>query len=239
MKAIILKIKLILLLALSSNLIFGQYKEGKITFERRSNLYKTMGDRAKEWIQEKDKIKTEIFELTFTDTASYWRLKPTDLVDPMPWGTNKNEVYRDLRTTSFYSIRDLWGTAVHIEDQLPQREWKITDNKRNIAGYNCRKAFWQVDDSTKIYAWYCDEIIPEIGPERFHGLPGAILGIASEDGGTVYFATKVEFYQPKSEQLEIKRSKKTQTVQETKDQISITMSKSRWMKVNIDHYFIW
>ncbi len=198
-----------------------------------------MGERAKQWIKEKDRIKIEVFELTFTDSASLFGLKPTDIADPTPWGTNRNTVYRDLNTTRFYSIRDMWGEDVHIEDELPNRDWKMTDSKRNIAGFDCRKAFWQVDDTTRIYAWYCEEIIPTIGPERFHGLPGAILGIASEDGGTVYFATKIDFYQPKPEELEIKKSKKVQTMEETREQIEIAASKSKWLKVNVDHYFIW
>ncbi len=239
MRMIYWKINTILILVVLSLSALGQYKEGKIIYERRTNLYKTLGPRAKDWVEEKNKIKKEVFELTFTDTASFYQLQPTDIADPMPWGTNKNTVYRNLATTRFYSIRDMWGQGVHIEDEMPKRDWKITESKRVIAGFECRKAFWQVDDSTRIYAWYCDEIIPEIGPERFNGLPGAILGIASEDGGTVYFATKIDFYQPKPEQLEIKRSKKVQDLKETREQIETTMSKSPWMKMNIEHYFIW
>lgn len=239
MKMIFSKAHIALIFALISLSAFGQYREGKITYERRTNLYKTLGPRAKEWVKEKDKIKIEIFELTFTDSAAFYHLKPTDIADPMPWGTNKNTVFRDLNTTSFYTIRDMWGEEVHIEDELPQRDWKMTTSTRNIAGFDCRKAFWQVDDSTRIYAWYSEEIIPTIGPERFTGLPGAILGIASEDGGTVYFAKNVEFYQPKLEEFEIKRSKKVQNMKETREQLEIAASKSRWMKINVDHYFIW
>jgi GLPGLI family protein len=241
MKMTYLKSSFLLMLLLFSLVCQAQYREGKITYERRTNLHKTMGPRAKQWIEEKDKIKKDIFELTFTDTASYWALKPTDIAENSQWGmtTSKNKVYRNLKTTRFYTIRDIWGQEVHIEDELPNRQWKMTDGKRTIAGFECRKAFWQVDDSTKIYAWYCDEIIPSIGPERFHDLPGAILGLASEDGGTVYFATKVDFYQPKQEELEIKRAKKVQSLQETRDQIETTMGKNSWMKMNLDHYFIW
>jgi len=63
--------------------------------------------------------------------------------------------------------------------------------------------------------------------------------LTSEHGGTVYFATKVDFYQPKLEELEIKRGKKVQTMQETREQLEVTIAKSRWMKVNLDHYCIW
>jgi GLPGLI family protein len=43
--------------------------------------------------------------------------------------------------------------------------------------------------------------MPTIGPESMQGLPGAILGLATEDGGVVIFATNVESVEPTPEQL--------------------------------------
>jgi GLPGLI family protein len=230
---------LMLLVLGSVTTTFGQYREGKIIFQRKTNLYKRFGDQAKQWIKEKDKIKVEFFQLTFTDTLSAWKEVPSEVPDPMSWGTSRHEVYRNFNQPTYYSIRDLWGDKIHVEDTLPQRDWKITDSKRNIAGYSCRKAFWQVNDSLRIYAWYCDEIIPSVGPEMFYGLPGAILGLASEDGGVVYFAKEVEFYQPEAEEFEYKRSKKTQTMAKTREELELTMSRSQWGKVDLSYYFIW
>ncbi|MCB9195793.1 MAG: GLPGLI family protein [Flavobacteriales bacterium] len=242
MMTIYSRISLIILmfvLGLGSFEMSAQYKEGMIIYQRKTNLYKRFGERAKDWIKEKDKIKTEFFVLTFTDSLSTWKEQPTDVPDPMSWGTSRHEVYRNLRSPVYYSVRDLWGDKVHVEDTLPQRNWKITDSKRIIAGYNCRKAFWEVNDSVKIYAWYCDEIVPSIGPERFYGLPGAILGLASEDGGVVYFAQEVKFYQPKPEEFEFKRGKKVQTMEKTKEELELAMSRSRWGNPDISYYFIW
>lgn len=242
MKKTYFKINLLVLLMISGMGIsdsYGQYKEGKIIFQRKTNLYKRFGDRAAEWIKEKDKIKIEFFELTFTDSLSAWKQVPNEVPDQMSWGTSRHEVYRNLNNPTYYSVRDLWGDKIHVEDTLPHRDWKITDSKRVIAGYTCRKAYWEVNDSLRIYAWYCDEIIPSIGPERFYGLPGAILGLASEDGGVVYFAQEVKYYQPKAEEFEYKRSKKIQTMAKTREDLELVMSKSRWGNPDVSYYFIW
>jgi GLPGLI family protein len=234
-------IRLLLLLSFSIGFFnaIGQYREGKILYERKTNLYKRMGDGASRWVEEKDKIKKEYFELTFTDSISLFQQKPTDIPDKMPWGTSRNMVYRTLRNDYYYSIRDIWGDAVHVEDSIPLRECKFTYSKRVIAGYNCRKALWVVNDSTTIHAWYAEEIIPSIGPERFAGLPGAILGLASEDGGVVYFAKEITFFQPKKEDFEFKRAKKTQDLESTREQIELVMSRNKWWKSDVGHFFLW
>ena len=94
------------------------------------------------------------------------------------------------------SIYNLFGDRKTVKDEIVKRTWKITERKRNIAGYSCRRAIWSKNDSTRIYAWYTDQITSSTGPETFNGLPGTILGLATEDGGVVYFAKIVnEKYQ--------------------------------------------
>ena len=88
------------------------------------------------------------------------------------------------------------------------REWKITESKRKLGGYMCRKAIWEPNDSTRIYAWFSTDIVPSVGPEGFYGLPGAILGLATEDGGIIYFATEVEALKPPDGILTYERQKK-------------------------------
>lgn len=49
--------------------------------------------------------------------------------------------------------------------------------------------------------------MPSIGPESFLGLPGAILGMATEDGGVIYFAKRVEIIKPDITTLTYKKNK--------------------------------
>ena len=165
---------------------------GKITYERRTNLMKRYNDpRMKRFVNEDNKIKNEEFTLTFNDSISYFKPVPTNTVDEMAWMTTKNQYYQFLNQEKQVSILSIFGQDIYIRDSLPARPWKITDSKRVINGYNCRKAVYQKNDSTRIYAWYTTSITPSVGPEGFCGLPGLIMGIATEDGGIIYFAKKI------------------------------------------------
>ncbi len=173
---------------------FAQITSGKIVFERKTNLYKRFKneDWVKDWVKESDHTKVDEFELFFNDSLSVFKPLESEEKENYTWLTNKNTVYQNLKTNSRYSIKDVWRNLIYVTDSLHIRKWKITENKRNIGGYNCRKAVWQQNDSTRIYAWYSDEISTSVGPESFCGLPGMILGLATEDGGVIYFAKSIE-----------------------------------------------
>lgn len=174
----------------------AQVTTGKIIFERKTNLKKRMGDnpRMKNMITEENKYRIENFELFFNDSNSVF--KPIESDEPSAEGflkyfTTRNTVYQNINSREKYIEMDLFGTPAYIKDTMETRYWKITDSKRMLAGYNCRKAIWQMNDSTRIYAWFSPDIVPSVGPEGFEGLPGAILGLATEDGSVIYFAKEV------------------------------------------------
>ncbi len=220
----------------------AQIVAGKIVYERKTNLYKKYkDDNVKEWIREEDKNKTDIFELYFTDTNSVFMPQESDLKEKMSWATSKNIVYQTYKENKRLTIKSIWGEKVFVEDSLHKREWKITDSKRVINGYTCRKAIWQANDSTRIYAWYCDEVIASVGPESFYGLPGAILGLASEDGGVIYFAKSIEVTKPKMENVIPKKGKnKIYTSAELKTKLEKDFGKNPWGKAMIkDNFGIW
>lgn len=173
-------------------------ESGRIVFERKTNLKKRFGNepRMKNFITEENKYRNEKFELFFNDSCTVFRPLPDEEQAQqqgfMKFLTTRNTVYQNLRTKQKFVSMDLWGNSAYIKDSMDQRQWKMTDSKRNISGYMCRKAVWEMNDSTRIYAWFSPDIVPSIGPEGFQGLPGAILGMATEDGGVVYFAKSIE-----------------------------------------------
>ena len=204
---------------------------GKIVFERRTNLEKRYTDkRMKRMITEENKIKMESFSFFFNDTVSVFKPILSDIQDPMGWMTSKNSYLQSLNSSKQLIVFNLFGQNTYIKDSLPQRNWKITENKRTICGYECRKAIYEKNDSTRIYAWYSPDIVPSIGPEGFCGLPGTILGVATEDGGIIYFAKTVEVMKPKKEELVLESGKKTFTLLELKQEIETKMSNSSWGK---------
>ena len=134
----------------------------------------------------------------------------------------------------------MWGQDIFVSDTMTTRQWKITENKRVIGKYECRKAIWQKNDSTRIYAWYSPEIIPTVGPEGFSGLPGAILGLATEDGGIIYFAKSVEILEPTKEDFVIEtKRKKLYSYTELKVKLEEDYGKEKWGKDLFENLFRW
>jgi len=220
----------------------AQIISGKIVYERKTNLYKKYkDDDVKDWLKEEDKNKTDYFELYFTDSASVFMPQESELKEKMSWATSKNVVYQKYKENSRLTLKSLWGEKIFVEDTLYKREWKMTDNKRVISGYSCRKAIWEANDSTRIYAWYCDEIVSSVGPESFYGLPGAILGLATEDGGVIYFAKSIELMKPNMVELVPKKGKnKIYKSAELKVKLEKDFGKYPWGKIMIkDNFGVW
>jgi GLPGLI family protein len=232
------------LLVLGHNLV-AQVNMGRIVFERKTNLKKRFGDnpRMKNFITEENKYRIENFELFFNDTSCVFRPIPEDEVSSqqgfMKFLTNKNTVYQNLNKKEKFIIMDLWGNNAYIKDTMDKRSWKITESTRNISGYDCRKAIWQMNDSTRIYAWFSVDIVPSVGPEGFQGLPGAILGMATEDGGVIYFAKEVKQMElPAGVLLYDAKGKDIYNEEQLKEMLKERMS--QWVKPkDLEAMFAW
>lgn len=236
--------RLILLFVLSSLLgsVHAQIRGAKITYERKTNLYKKYKheENIQRWVKEEDKIKTEYFELFVSDTFSLFRPQESDLKELYSWATSKNTVYQDFGRRSRYLIKTIWGEQLHLTDSLFRRSWRITESTRRIAGYTCRKAVWEANDSTRIYAWFSYDITPSTGPESFYGLPGTILGLATEDGGVVYFAKTVEILKPEATLFVLPKKKKLYTIPELKADLTKRYGHEKWFKnVLYNQFGIW
>ena len=219
----------------------AQITAAKITYERKTNLYKKYkGDSPSNWIKEADKIKLDYFELYFNDTISLFKPQESELREQMDWSTEKNTVYQNFNTGNRYVIKNFWGEELHLLDSLCKRKWKITESSRKIAGYNCRKAMWQANDSTRLYAWFSLDISPSTGPETFNGLPGTILGLATEEGGVIYFAKKVEVIKPNASIFVVPKKKKVYTTPELKAEMTKRWGKETWFKgVLAETFGVW
>jgi GLPGLI family protein len=213
--------------------------EGKITYTRRTNLFKVIDDeRMQKWIGEKNKIKIEQFSLYFNDTVSLYSFIQPDQPDPQAFFTIKNTVYNVFPLNQRNVYMDMMGSQMTVVDTLVKHTWKITDKTRSIAGYECTRVIWQKDDSTRIYAWYTTDIVPTVGPENIQGLPGAILGLATEDGSVVYFAEKVEAITPTPEQIaQPKKKGKTYTEAQLREELAKKLEGQPYGKRVIDGLF--
>ena len=233
---------LIVALGLISNNIFCQtYDEMKIVFQRRTNLEKRYDDpRMKRMINNSNKIRNDEFTLFVNTNGSAFVPIESESQDRMSWLTSKNSYFQNVKEKNQLIVFSLFGNNLYIKDSLPSRSWKITENTRTIAGYECRKAIYQKNDSTRIYAWYSPALIPSVGPEGFCGLPGTILGVATEDGGIIYFAKSISFVTPKSSEMSYNLGKnKTQTIKELEEEIKKKFGNQPWGKNMFEDLFRW
>lgn len=250
-KVIISKIAIALAILFTAETTYGQVvKSGEIVFERRTNLEKRfegsdmMGGSNKSW-QKKPKV--DEFVLYFNESSALFAPIPPSLQDEdREWSTMKNTTFQDHDKGVMKREFSFYGSTIFYEDSLKTREWVITENRREIAGYNTKQAMWIANDSTRVYAWYTEQILPSVGPESFNGLPGAILGLAIEDGGVVYFAKTVKTLSKKDFLKDIPKEKSKKTSFDNEEELSkfvLEVLSGRGGRSNsgrmLDDIFIW
>lgn len=186
------------------SLSYGQFvSQGKITFERKTNLRQQIQteDDNGEWVKANiNKIAQYTisdFIMTFNNEASAYEFEKEREVTGMTlsWGPKpgrENKVYTNFKTGKIMAQKNVYENDYLVEEPIPIFKWRIVDEMRNIAGYPCRKAVTRICDSVVVVAYYCDQIMVSGGPEGFNGLPGMILGLAVPRLYTTWFATNVE-----------------------------------------------
>lgn len=109
-----------------------------------------------------------------------------------PETEQNNVVYTDIASGTSVSQKTVYGETFLVKDAARAIKWKITNEVREIAGYQCRRANGLMMDSIYVVAFYTDDIPVSGGPESFSGLPGMILGAVLPDEHVTWYATKVE-----------------------------------------------
>lgn len=180
--------------------IFAQpvfISKGKIEFERRVNVWAELnGSFAEELKKSIPQFKTSYFDLEFDrNKAIYKPGRQSDDNRANSFFTspaNDNQVYSDFATDKYVAEKHVFEKTFSIEDSLRNAKWKIKNDFREIAGFNCRRATTIIMDSVFVVAFYTDEITVPGGPESFNGLPGMILGLVINRVHSSWYATKVE-----------------------------------------------
>jgi GLPGLI family protein len=142
------------------------------------------------------------FDLVFDSSVSVFKIgrEPAEDKWKNMWGENNGEenlVHNDFVTGLTTASKQVFEKKFLVQDTMLQIEWRITDETRDIAGFECRKAVGKFYDSLYVIAFYTDQIAIPSGPALYNGLPGVILGLAFPRFYTTWFATKVELIEPK------------------------------------------
>jgi GLPGLI family protein len=189
----------ILLASITSQAQTRFYSSIKVEFEKDINVPAAYKDLDPEWF---DRIKDRLpknyityHEFIGDSAKSIYKPGREVAVDPRIFYrpvADKNVVYNDYKSGLTVSQKPVYEETFLMQDSLINIRWKITNDTRNIAGFECRKAIGIIGDTLAVFAFYTDELMVNGGPEGIHGLPGMILGLGIPRLHTTWFATKVE-----------------------------------------------
>ena len=243
-KIIMKKIFYFLLLILSIQKTNAQspfYNTVKIEFEKTLSLrqlYKELEPTYFERI--KDRLPVSIlsyYDFIADTTASIFKPGRELPVDPRSFSSpiaDKSVVYTNFKTHSSISQKPVFEETFLVEDSLLKIKWKLTQDTRTIAGFECRKAIGTLSDSITLFAFYTDELMITGGPEGIHGLPGMILGLGIPRVHTTWFATKLEMIDVKETTLVPPKKGKKTNVENLKGQLKPVMKNwGKWGDKNI------
>lgn len=218
--------------------------KGKIEFEKRVNLHKQIeNEEDEEWRnmlkQMMPETKVTYFDLYFNDQSTIYQpgrevVTEKKVPDWMEGPANDNIVFTDLTRQSFTAQKTVFEDIFNIQDSVRKVNWKITADKRTIAGIECRKATAVIMDSVFVVAFYTDQVVTSGGPESFSGLPGMILGLAVPRMHTTWFATRLELIDVKPTVLIAPKKGKKSNLSSLKVQLNSAMKNwGKWRDKNI------
>lgn len=185
--------------------------QGTIEYEKRVNAYALIKEQIKIWGDEdiyyttafenyqknNPQFKTAKSKLVFNNETTAFIPEEEAIASSNNWFSSlvqfqqANSTLTNLKTGLSTTQKKVYDETYMVSDSTRKINWKITDEYRNIAGYNCRRANALVMDSVYVVAFYSDEIAVSGGPESFSGLPGMILGLALPHEHVTWFATSV------------------------------------------------
>jgi GLPGLI family protein len=207
---------------------------GKIEFERRTNQHTLLEDEnmfdamMKEMLPQ---FAITYYDLCFDESKSLYKEGREPENNKIHWSINylSNTVFRELDKSTRTTQRNLFGSTYLVQDSALKIDWKITNEPRTIAGFECRKAVARIFDSVVVIAFYTDEILPSAGPESFGGLPGMILGLAIPRLHTTWYATKLELVDVTKDLVPPTEGIKF-TGEQYNKQIKTFMERNDWLK---------
>lgn len=172
--------------------------KGMVEYEVKTNIQKTIGEgRWAEIMKEKlPGFKVAYYHLSFSGEKTLYRFDHFDeasnrLPDYMKKDDEENEWYNDFSTGLTSVKKMVVGTPFYIRDSIRKIDWKLSNENRTIAGFNCRKATGKIFDSVYVFVFYTEELPVSAGPCGISGLPGTILGMTIPRLYTSWIATKV------------------------------------------------
>lgn len=179
--------------------------EGVIVYERVSFWAKIINRLSYLSKEEKDRVKMtwgtndegwkQNYNLYFTPKESLYTYGEDNVEETGGYSWRKEELilHRNFETDKKTDIIEMLGKTYVIEDSVRAPTWKIMNQLKDINGYICMKAVTEdTIKKQKIEAWFAQDLPLQVGPERYCGLPGAILELDINEGDVVITAKTIE-----------------------------------------------
>ncbi|TRT95358.1 MAG: GLPGLI family protein [Microcystis aeruginosa Ma_AC_P_19900807_S300] len=128
-------------------------------------------------IAEQKKRKEQIQVASSTSLPKTFRGGPAITV--RPFGIDTDELYQISDLQKFKKISTLGSNRYLITESLPNINWKILNETKQIGGYPCQKAMGTCGGRNYI-VWFTTSLPVPFGPWKLNGLPGLILEASDE-----------------------------------------------------------
>jgi GLPGLI family protein len=234
-------VRILIGLLILSPAVVAQMKQGRIVYEKKTQLQVQIQDPAFQNLIPKER--KDRFELLFDNNKTLWRTADEGQDDEMNFDNGSgaqirivtpgsNDVlFSDLETSRKVEQREVMTKQFTIEDSIRRMNWKLGNETKEILGYKCKMATTtrtqkstrvnmdngqfkreEIQDTLHITAWFTDAIPLAAGPESYQGqLPGTILEIDVNNGRNKITAVEMS---AKMDPKEIKEPKGKKISQE-------------------------
>ncbi len=180
---------------------------GEISYLTKVNVHRSLpdderGQRMKEWIPEFTEFKTL---LLFSQEQTLYKNVQEEAVDLSVeeeggWNPARmrqhmmarlappnDVIYTDVTKGHVTLKKEFMDKIFLIRDTLTLSNWKLTGDQMSVSGFSCLKAEYlpKEGDTNMVSVWFTPEIPVSSGPAGYGGLPGLIVHLNINDGGTV------------------------------------------------------
>jgi GLPGLI family protein len=246
MKTIIAAVALLFVFTINAQNFTGKaiYKTSEKSSFKFGEGQKGVDDKMQEELKKRiQKMNQKTFILEFDRKTSTYK-EEVSLESPKPkiggagvfisslgGSGNKSIYYKDIREKRFVNQTEIQGKRFLVKDKLPEINWELSSETKNIGTYTCYKATYSKEIENKnvtfkngesveeikketilITAWYTTQVPVSNGPDNYQGLPGLILEV--NDGKTTIVCTEI-ILNP-SQKIKIEEPKKGKVVSQKK-----------------------
>lgn len=149
-----------------------------------------------------------------------------------------NDIFTHYGENYVLGIYDLHPKSYAIKSSLKTIDWKITNEKKELMGYEVRKATAVYDSITTVEVWYAPKLAYKKGPSQYWGLPGLILEANEKVEYSKENTTHVHFVavsiEPNPKSAKIDRFEKLEKITQEEYDAKLEEIQKKWQEMHND-----